>query len=637
MSGRSDHHPTDETLGMNRRICRRDFLNAALLGSGGILLSGASPTHLLAQQAPEWDGYGGVGDYRNCHGNTLDVMDAGHQLRDQPWEKLAQNITDTGEILDCVVVGGGLSGLSAALYFRNQAKSSWSCLVLDNHCVFGGFAKRNEFVVNGQRLIAQQGSTQFQIPYPRSFWAQFYESIGLDWRAFKYQTWQAPDPEIPLSRTPYQQYLGDSAAFYFGGSFADKPGIWITDPWGTKLEGAPLPANVRAELVALHGRKRRPLTRPSAAEARRLDSITLEDTMVENDGLSRETIRKYLGHRTAAGSGLGPDALSGYVSHEWAKLRFLDSTPETGWQMFPGGNAGMARLIGKTLLPESIAGPRTLEAVCRNNINFEALDRAGSPTRIRLGATVIGVEHEGDPATAEFVRITYVREGKVYRLKARSAIMAGGSWTTKHIVRDLPAAHRDAYSQFYRCPYLVANVALTNWRFLYKRGVSAVRWFGGAIGDWTEVRKTATFGPAPKTIGPDSPVVVTLKVAFLYPGLPTREQGEKGRAELMSIPYREYERRIREQFTDMFAATGFDARRDIAGVILNRWGHAFITPQPGFFFGKDGLRAPRDILSEAPFGRIAFANTDLAGTMDHRAATRESQRAVGQIVDYVLT
>jgi hypothetical protein len=84
-------------------------------------------------------------------------------------------------------------------------------------------------------------------------------------------------------------------------------------------------------------------------------------------------------------------------------------------------------------------------------------------------------------------------------------------------------------------------------------------------------------------------------------------------------------------------AAGFDARRDVAGIVLNRWGHAYLNPQPGFSFGNGGKPAPREQLRSAPFGRIAFANTDLAGAMDHRYSILEAQRAVAQLLDQVLT
>src|SRR6202043_1416463 len=99
---------------------------------------------------------------------------------------------------------------------------------------------------------------------------------------------------------------------------------------------------------------------------------------------------------------------------------------------------------------------------------------------------------------------------------------------------------------------------------------------------------------------------------------------------------KEDERQIREQFQEMFAPGGVDADRDIAAIILNRWGHAYLSPQPGFFFGKDGKPAPREVVRSLPFGRIAFANTDLAGAMDHRCSILEAQRAVNQLMDQVL-
>ena len=146
------------------------------------------------------------------------------------------------------------------------------------------------------------------------------------------------------------------------------------------------------------------------------------------------------------------------------------------------------------------------------------------------------------------------------------------------------------------------------------------------------MRTIATFGSDKSTIGPDSPTVLSVIVPFHYPGLPLAEQCSKGRAELLSTSFRDFERNIREQFTEMFSMSGFDARRDIAGIILNRWGHHFIVPQPGFIYGKDGKPAPSDILRNAPFGRIAFANTDLTGDSGHDRAIMEGQRAVKQLL-----
>jgi spermidine dehydrogenase len=635
---------------MHEGITRRDFMNASLLASGGVLLTAASPMELLvAKRAANpatssttgpaedlWAGYGGVGDYANSNGNTTAVMEAGHQIRDGRFETIPPDAIDTGEFYDCVVVGGGISGLAAALIFQRQAGKGKTCLVLDNHPIFGGEAKRNEFLVDGHRLIAHQGSAFFPVPYPHSFIARFYESIGLKTPRLEYQKWDGSAPEIAVSRTPY---LGVApSASYFGAKFGQPRGLWLTDPWGKNLNDAPVPAKVREELSKFESANdaAAPVPKYSGdAISRRLDTISLEDHMIERHGISRETIREFLSPGDGAGYGLGPDALSGFTAYAADMLHPLDISDETGTQMFPDGNGGIARLITKSLIPESIAGEHSLEDVCRNAVNFSALDRAGAGARIRLDSTAVWVKHDGDPAKSEFVTIAYTRSGKTYRVKARSVVMAGGSWTTRHIVRDLSADHRAAYSQFYRTPCMMANVAVRNWRFLYKMGISGCQWFEG-LGNYMQVRKLATCGADSPTIGPDSPTVLTLKVLYPHPGQPTEQQGHLGRAELISTPFREYERQIREQFTEMFARSGFDSGRDIAGIILNRWGHAYLSPAPGFFFGKDGKPAPGDVLRAGPFGRIAFANTDLSGVADHRSSIIEADRAVGQLLDQVL-
>ncbi|HLW86364.1 MAG TPA: NAD(P)-binding protein [Candidatus Sulfotelmatobacter sp.] len=629
----------DRTLGMDRGITRRDFLNATLLASGGLLLNSRSPAELLAAQktaqekesGDDWTGYGGVGDYANSNGNTRAVLEAGHQIRDGLFEGQVAGVVDTGETYDLVVVGGGISGLAAALIFQRQAGKGKGCLVLDNHPIFGGEAKRNEFLVDGHRLTAHQGSALFQVNYPHSFIERFYESIGLEKPRLEYQKWAGPDPEVPLTTTPY---LGSAPyGLYFGAKFGQPQGVWLTDPWGKKLEGAPISATAREELLKSQSSSSAQAPRYRGdAISRRLDTITLEDHIMESRGISRETVRAFLSPDEGSAFGLGPDALSGYTAYAFDGFGGL-ADPEP--QMFPDGNSGIARLIVKTMIPESIAGERTLENVCRNRANFAALDRAGAAARIRLDSTAVWVKHDGEPEKSESVTVVYTRGEKNYRVKARSVIMAGGSWTTKHIVRDLPDDRKEAYAQFYRSPCMLANVAVRNWRFLYKMGISGCQWFEG-LGTYLQIRKLALCGTDSPTIGPDSPVVLTIKVVYSHPGHTAEEQGHIGRAEMISTPFREYERQIRQQFTEMFARSGFDASRDIAGIILNRWGHAYASPAPGFYFGKDGKPAPGDVLRAAPFGRIAFANVDLSGMPDHKSSILEGNRAVEQVLDQVL-
>jgi spermidine dehydrogenase len=641
--GNANSKNLNAALGIAAPVTRRDFLGSALLASGAVLLQGKSPAQILAEQ-DNLTGYGGEGEYRNSNGNTLAVLEAGHTIRDGLYDPLPKDAVDTGEIYDCVIVGGGISGLAAALFFQRQAGPGTKCLVLENHPIFGGEAKQNEFLVDGKRLIAHQGSAIYQIQYPHSFLASFYDSIGLKTPALTYQKWAGPQPEFVLSRTPYEAVglQHGQYGFWFGAKFGQRPGMWLIDPIGKNLKGAPVSEATRDEWLRwlkgepIEKKKFEPPKVEGDEISRYLDSITLEQHYMERFGLSRETVRAFLSPVEGGGSGLGPDALSAYSDYAFEMLHPLPEEQGGGDQMFPGGNATIARLMLKSLIANSIPGPASVESVCGNRVNFAALDDRDNQTRVRLLSTVIHVQHDGDAGKANSVTIAYLRNGKLYRIRARSVVMAGGCWTAKHIVKDLPDSHRNAYAQFYRSPCMMANVAVRNWRFLYKMGMTGCRWFAG-VGNYMEVRKLALTGVEQPTISPDSPIVLSLKVLYSYPGYSTEDQGHRGRAELLGTSFRDYERQIREQFTEMFGPAGFDAQKDIAGIILNRWGHAYLSPQPGFFFGSNGQPAPREILRRAPFGRIAFANTDLAGCMDHRYSILEAQRAVGQLLDQVLT
>jgi spermidine dehydrogenase len=626
------------------QITRRDFLGSTLLASGAALLGGANPLELLAaQMKDDFTGYGGVGEYGASNGNTFEVLEAGHAIRDAVYDPLPNNVIDTGETFDCVIIGGGISGLAAALFFHRQTDTKLTSLILENHPIFGGEAKQNEFLVDGKRLIAHQGSAIYQLQYPNSFLARFYQSVGLKAPKLTYQRWSGPDAEFPLSKTPYEAVGLDHGcyAFWFGAKFGQKPGLWLTDPVGKNLAGAPISKSSQSEWLRwLKGNagEKTQFERPKFEGdpvSRYLDSITLEQHYMERFGLSQETVRTFLSPIEGGGSGLGPDALSAYSDYAFEMLHPLPEQDGGGDQMFPGGNTTIARLLVKSLIPSAIDGSDDVPGVSRNAVNFSKLDVAGAQARIRLSSTVVSVQHDADAAKSTAVRIVYIKGGSLYAVNARSVVMAGGSWTTKHIVKDLPETHRKAYAQFYRSPCMMANVALRNWRFLYKMGITGCRWFEG-IGNYLEVRKLALTGVEDPKISPDSPVVLTLKVLYSYPGASTESQGNRGRAEMLSTSFKDYEEQIREQFSEMFSSAGFNAQRDIAGIILNRWGHAYLSPQPGFFFGQGGHPAPRELLRSAPFGRIAFANTDLAGAMDHRYSILEGQRAVGQLLDQVL-
>jgi spermidine dehydrogenase len=207
--------------------------------------------------------------------------------------------------------------------------------------------------------------------------------------------------------------------------------------------------------------------------------------------------------------------------------------------------------------------------------------------------------------------------------------MANGGWTTQHVVADLPPAYRDAYREFNRAPMLVVNVALKQWRFMYDQGITAVN-YRDRFGFACNVRQSMIDGEYHPPLHPDQPTILTFYVSFSKPGMPLRDQTAAGRTELLATAYKDYERQIREQLVRLFGQFGFDPRRDIAGIVLNRWGHAYVCPAPGFYFGRDGKPAPSDVIRK-PLGRVAFANAELHGHQNWRDAVTEGRRAVGQL------
>src|SRR5262249_26736326 len=158
--------------------------------------------------------------------------------------------------------------------------------------------------------------------------------------------------------------------------------------------------------------------------SRQLDTITLEEHLMARHRINRDTVRNFLSPVEGGGYGLGPDALSAYCAYAIETEFPGDGDEAAGGQMVPDGNSGFARLMVKTLVPNAIAGPRTLDAVWQNRVRFAALDRPAQPTRIRLNATVVRVEHVGDPASAPQVLVTYAQHGRLYSVRARAVVMA---------------------------------------------------------------------------------------------------------------------------------------------------------------------------------------------------------------------
>ncbi len=635
---------------LNPRITRRDFLNGSALGFGAALLTRAAPgsaQELAGVGDPllgnDWYGYGGVGDFRLSHGNTPEVVNSAHYLRDGGFPAGQEEI-DADEQFDLVIVGAGIAGLGAALEFSKRRKPGQSCLILDNHPIFGGEAKENEFDVNGERLIGPQGANGFFIPAAvddpeeASGDPRYYAELNIP-REYRLQEWPADRKPLSFSPDNYEYLVrglqDHSSVGHFFTTADSTEGQWAVDMWQRELANTPLPDATRKTLLQWY---RTGATRQFASDAdamRTLDQLTYKEFLESKLGMGPEAAG-YADLFLASAAGLGSDAISAYAAYKSPMPGLMDTPPpDLRRNSFPGGNSGFARHFLKRLIPDSITGGENFEDITLGRVNFGALDRSGQPVRMRLNATAISVTHEGNPATADTVRVVISRNRQLHAVRAKAVVMATGGWINKYVVRDLPAAYREAYQQFQHAPFLVANVALTNWRFLEKLGITAAIWNKSEddFGYTCNIRNPMQVGDYRPPLDPDRPTILSFYTPFYYPGLPVEAQVRIGRAELLSTPYADYEQEILGQMSKLFGSAGFKPSTDVAGIILNRWGHAYSVPFPGFYGGASG-NAPRDVIRRH-YGRIAFGHSELDGLQHYGPAADEGRRAFNQLANAI--
>lgn len=644
--------PTARSRGFGEHITRRDFLNGVALGvgvafSGGLAAGCSEPGAEVRPTAPDddWYGYGGVGPYSSSHGNTPEVVSAAHTLRDGAFPTRFDRLESVEEC-DLVIVGGGMAGLGAALAFANTRVEGQRCVLLDNHPMIGGEAKENEFDVAGQRLIAPQGANGFFIPPPMGDPqavpgdSRYYAELGLP-REFEYRPWPPEERPLRFCQDNYGylvaglQHNTSVGHFFPGGAGGPggSSGSWAVDMFQRGLMNTPLSDGERRELLAwFESGAARQFDSPEQAR-RFLDAMSYEDFLRNELGIGEAGARQadlFL----ASACGLGSDAVSAFAAYQLPMPGLFGSIEDgVRRQSFPGGNSGFVRHFLKRLIPDAIEGEATFEEITTRPVRPSALDRPGQPIRMRTRSTVLHVAHDGDSGSSETVSVIYVRDGQYHGITAKAVVMAIGSWMIPHVVRDLPRAYREACATFVHAPFLVANVALTNWRFLHRLGITAAIWDKqeGGFGFTCNVRTPMQVGDYRPPLHPDRPIVLSFYTPFHQPGLPPDAQVALGRAELLGTSYPQYERRILLQMQRLFGSAGFDPRTDVAGLILNRWGHAYSVPYPGFYGGSDGT-APRDTLRRN-HGRISFAHSELDGLQHYGPAADEGRRAFLQLAD----
>jgi spermidine dehydrogenase len=597
----------------------------------------------------EWTGPGGVGDYADANGNTADVLNAAHQIRDGAYHG-ALPVGNVEDSYDLVVVGGGLAGMAAAHALHMKSGSTRHCLVLENHAMFGGESRGNLVEVDGYLLAGPQGAN-LTGNHVSGHLGEIHRELGLP---TEYDFAQAERTASAL-RIPDDHFdaLLKRRSVASTGYYVGTGRGWLRGELEQLIDRLPWPESERRGLAQWFkdrvARSRAGLSGSSLDESRlALGDEPTEDTPVGRwlDTMSygyfirREMrldsggIAKLLDPYLLTTLGGSVDGVSAYGA------RVLDMPGVSGaaWRWptpgaspdsvfsFPMGNAIYPRCFVRAMLPKAYADGSFL-TMAYGRTRLEELDRPSNTTRIRLGATVIRVEHErGD--TSGRVLVTYVQRGELHRVAASGVVMACGGWVNRRIVHGMPDELRAAFQSFHYAPVLVANVAVRHWRYLDELGISAARWFEG-FGFATNLRRPMRVDGKAEPLSPDKPTVLTFYAPLTTPGVPVPVGTAEGRQLLFATSFAGFETQIRRQMQEMFGHHGFDAKRDIAAIVLNRWGHAFSVPEPGFYFGSAGARPARDVV-RAGFGRIAFGCAEYQGYQTWHGAIQEGRRAAAQ-------
>jgi spermidine dehydrogenase len=605
-------------LGLDAPISRRDFLNGSLAAAGGAL---ALPAASAA--ADTFTGYGGVGDYARANGNTWPVVQAAHRLRDGGYGEGAMDSARDAGMFDLVVVGGGIAGLSAAYRFRQLRGASARILILENHAMPGGEARQNEFDVEGIRLQAPQGSNDFGMPGQRrdSLTDAFFEEFALP-REYQWQGWGSALKPLRFARDNYSNMDGfqetqvDVGYFFDRAQGAEKPG-WRRNIWSSALKDTPYSEAARRDLLrwrADHGAL-------SEAENRHLDTLTYREYLEKVRGYDA-AVTRMVEPIVGLLAGVSTDAASARLGRQ------LVQDPSRPMALsFPGGNSPFPRALLRALLPAALPG-RDFESLLYGNVDFRSLDGASQNVRLRLEATALRVRHSGN--NADEVAVVYEQGGQLFKVKAGHVVMASGGWVNKHLLADMPEDLRNAYGQFCYAPALIVNVALRQWRFLYNLDMTACRWFDDTdgIGYCCNLRQNMVTAKYAPPLHPDKPAVLSFYLGLPVPGLPAATQGMAARARLMNTSYADFELMIRRQMLRLFGAAGFNPKRDIAAIVLNRWGHARLIEPPGFHYGVEGKPSPLERVRQG-YGRISIGHSELNGAQ-HWGSALEYGRKAGE-------
>lgn len=647
---------TDKELGMGRKIMRRDFLSGASIAVTGAILcpSLVNAMQMLDKGKPqqtEANYY--PPDKMGMRGSHDGSFETAHLVRDGE----SYSAKEAQEEYDLVIVGGGISGLAAAWFYRQNAGPDKKILILDNHDDFGGHAKRNEYTLDGRNIIVNGGTLNIEQPSNYSAVSMGYlREIGIDTEAYHEKT---------KDMIRHHRTSGLGGATYFDKENFGEDGLVKRDRraeggWDDFFDKAPIDADLKEQFKKLHSEEVVAKSFEGLSDEekkRKLASMSYADYVTKELGIDQRVLPLYaprLHFRFYVGAEQVP-ALFCWELGDNPGFKNLNLKPTekispthhiAGSQhgreheyrepsiYFPDGNATITRMTVRHLIPDAIEGS-TIDDIFTAKVDYSKLDLPDNSTRLRLNSTVTQVKHNGDIDTAKDVDVSYMREGKAEAVKSKNVIFACWHNVIPYICDDYSKAQKEAMLYGIKAPRVYTNVLLKNGKAFEKLGISAIS-SPGLYHTTTSLHFPLQVGDynAPKTM--DEPVIVKMHRAPNAPGELRRDQLRLGRYDLLNTSFETFERNIREQLQRMLGEGGFDAARDIAAITVNRWPHgnayAYDTITEPYHWAMYATDDRPCVVARQKLGRLCVANSDADASPFTDAAIDQAHRAVREVL-----
>lgn len=640
----SKDHARGLALGMARGITRRDVLHGIALGTTaavsaplfGSVAETAEPARLGAQDAPGY--YPPL--LTGLRGSHPGSFEAAHALVDG---HNAGPATDTREEYDLIVVGGGISGLAAAHFYRAQTAAGSRVLILDNHDDFGGHAKRNEFRLGDELALMNGGTLDIDSPRPYSpVAAGLLTTLGIDVKALAKR----------IEHRDFYDHLGLTTGAFFDESTFGKDHLAVgagSVPWKKFLADTPLSERARREIEQIETGWVDYLPGLSSADKKqRLSKISYAAFLKDIVRVDPSVIAYYQA-RTHPEWGVGIDAVSaldcwplelpGFEGMKLAhgSIAHMGYTPagyaDTHGSLrlhFPDGNATIARLLVRNLVPAAVPGT-SVEDLVTAKVDYALLDRPSSSVRLRLNSIVTRVRHLGEPRSSQQVEVTYLRGAAACTARARGCVLACYNAMIPYLVPELPATQQQALHSLVKAPLVYTSVALRNWQAFHRLGVKRV-YAPGSYHCYFRLNSYVNVGGYRSPDSPDQPILLHMVRTPCKPGLSEFDQNRAGRAELLATSFESFEFKIRDQLARTLKDGGFDAANDITAITVNRWPHGY-APEYNPLFEEELPEAEQPhVIGRAPFGRIVIANSDSGRAAYTDSAIDQAHRAVGELL-----